>query len=57
LSQRVKAPQFSIQHWGKAVAMELLMHRQFVINRENTAFSRRMRIQHTNNVSFLCVHF
>jgi hypothetical protein len=57
LSQRVKAPQFSIQLCGKAVAMEPFMHRQFVIKRENTAFARCILHSSGNSVFILCVHF
>jgi hypothetical protein len=50
LSQPVKATRFSIQLCGKAMALELFLHRQFVIKRENTDVSRDVPARSTNNV-------
>jgi hypothetical protein len=51
LSQRVKTGRFSIQDSGKAVAVELFMHRQFVIKRENIGFPRTAPTTRANIVS------
>jgi hypothetical protein len=57
LSQRVKTRRFPIQDSGKAVAMELFMHRQLVIKRENTGVSMHVPARCNSVVCFIAYRF
>jgi hypothetical protein len=57
LSQRVKTLRAWIQHWGNAVTLELFVHRQFAVKRENIGLSSSHLLAHPKSVSFIAYCF